>query len=148
MKFKTSEGIVEIETGRENRMFTFAGMHVDVSDGISLIIDGQKHEAQITKVGDCWWVHLFGHTIQLEYIEPGSIGSEQSGSLIAPMPGKILEVYVAIGDAVKASQPLMMMEAMKMEHRIVASHDGVVKAIHFNAGEQVAQGAELLSISE
>jgi 3-methylcrotonyl-CoA carboxylase alpha subunit len=42
----------------------------------------------------------------------------------------------------------MMMEAMKMEHRIVASHDGTVKGIHFNTGELVAQGAELLTLSE
>ena len=148
MKFKTSEGIIEINTGRENGMFTFAGMHVDVSDGISLIIDERRHEVHITKVGDCWWVHLFGHTIQLEYIEPGSIGAEEGGSLIAPMPGKILEVYVSIGDTVKVGQPLMVMEAMKMEHRIVANQDGIVKTINFNIGEQVVQGAELLTLSE
>lgn len=148
MKFKTSEGIVEIETGRENGMFTYSGMHVDVRDGITLIVDEQRHKAHIAKVGDSWWIHIFGHTIQLEYIEPGTIGSDEGGSLTAPMPGKILEVYVSIGDTVKAGQSLMMMEAMKMEHRIVASHDGTVKAIHFNTGELVAQGAELLTLSE
>ena len=148
MKFKSSEGIIEVETGRENGMFTFAGMHADVSDGIVLIVDQQRHEVQISKVGDCWWIHLFGHTIQLEYIEPGAIGSDEGGSLTAPMPGKILEVYVSIGDSVVAGQPLMMMEAMKMEHRIVANQDGIVKTINFNTGEQVVQGAELLTLSE
>lgn len=148
MEFRTSEGVVEIETGRENGMFTYCGMHVDVRDEITLIIDEQRHKTHIVKVRDTWWVHIFGHTIKLEYIEPGTIGSEEGGSLTAPMPGKILEVYVSVGDTVEAGQALMMMEAMKMEHRIIASHDGTVEAIHFNTGEQVAQGAKLLTLSE
>ena len=64
------------------------------------------------------------------------------------MPGKILQVFVAEGERVNAGQALMVMEAMKMEHRIVASHDGIVDAVHYNAGDQVMQGAELLTLSE
>ena len=62
------------------------------------------------------------------------------------MPGKVLEVLVSEGDTVEAGTPLMVLEAMKMEHRIVASADGTVTSIHFAAGDQVAQGAVLLEL--
>ena len=64
------------------------------------------------------------------------------------MPGKVLEVHVNEGDVVEAGEPLMVLEAMKMEHRIVASEAGKVTAVHFGVGEQVAQGAMLLEIEE
>lgn len=62
------------------------------------------------------------------------------------MPGKVLEVLVAQGDVVEAGTPLMVLEAMKMEHRIVAAADGTVMAVHYEAGDQVAQGAVLLDL--
>ena len=87
-----------------------------------------------------------GRTYKWERIEPGSAGNEDEGGLVAPMPGKVLEVLVSEGDTVEAGAPLMVLEAMKMEHRIVASHDGTVTSIHFSAGDQVAQGATLLDL--
>ena len=64
------------------------------------------------------------------------------------MPGKVLDVLVKTGQEVQAGTPLMVLEAMKMEHRIVAAKDGVVAAIHFEAGDQVTQGAVLLELNE
>jgi biotin carboxyl carrier protein len=64
------------------------------------------------------------------------------------MPGKILEVHVSEGQSVTSGDVLMVMEAMKMEHKIVASSDGKVASIHFKEGDQVPQGAELLTILE
>ena len=90
--------------------------------------------------------HLNGRTYKWERIEPGSAGTEHEGGLVAPMPGKVLEVLVSEGDEVEAGAPLMVLEAMKMEHRIVAATDGTVTAVHFNPGEQVAQGAVLLEL--
>ena len=91
-------------------------------------------------------VHLNGRTYKWERVEPGSSGAEDEGGLVAPMPGKVLEVLVAQGDAVEAGTPLMVLEAMKMEHRIVAAADGTVSAVHYAAGDQVAQGAVLLDL--
>jgi 3-methylcrotonyl-CoA carboxylase alpha subunit len=70
----------------------------------------------------------------------------RSGSLAAPMPGKVIRVMSRPGEAVKKGQPLLILEAMKMEHTITAPMDGVVKAVHFGAGEQVLEGIELISI--
>jgi 3-methylcrotonyl-CoA carboxylase alpha subunit len=68
------------------------------------------------------------------------------GSLAAPMPGKVLQVLVAAGAKVAKGAPLVILEAMKMEHTIAAPHDGRVVEIHFKAGEQVNEGVELLRL--
>jgi 3-methylcrotonyl-CoA carboxylase alpha subunit len=68
------------------------------------------------------------------------------GSLAAPMPGKVLQVLVQTGAKVSKGTPLVILEAMKMEHTIAAPHDGRVAEIHFKAGEQVNEGVELLRL--
>jgi 3-methylcrotonyl-CoA carboxylase alpha subunit len=62
------------------------------------------------------------------------------------MPGRIVQVMSRPGETVKKGQPLLILEAMKMEHTITAPADGVVKEIHFAAGEQVLEGAELVTM--
>lgn len=148
MEFKTSEGRIEIDAKRSGSAFTHEGMTIHTGDELWLEIDGRKHKAVATKVGDVWWVHVNGQTMQFEVIEPGASSSDDEGGLSAPMPGKILEVHVSEGQSVKSGDVLMIMEAMKMEHKIVASSDGKVEAIHFKEGDQVPQGAELLTLSE
>ena len=148
MEFKTSEGRIEIDAKRSGSAFTHEGMTIHTGDELWLEVDGRKHKAVATKVGDVWWVHVNGHTMQFELIEPGASSSDDEGGLSAPMPGKILEVHVSEGQSVKSGDVLMVMEAMKMEHKIVASSDGKVESIHFKKGDQVPQGAELLTISE
>lgn len=64
----------------------------------------------------------------------------------SPLPGNVLAVKVSVGDAVKAGQVLMLIEAMKMENEVVAPADGVVKQIVVNKGATVATGDTLLVI--
>jgi 3-methylcrotonyl-CoA carboxylase alpha subunit len=123
-------------------------MKIHTGEELWLEINGRKQKAVATKVGDVWWVHVNGHTMQFEVIEPGASSADDEGGLSAPMPGKILEVHVSVGQSVKSGDVLMVMEAMKMEHKIVAGSDGVVEGIHFAEGDQVPQGAELLSLRE
>ena len=148
MEFKTSEGRIEIDAKRSGSAFAHEGMTIHTGDELWLEINGRKHKAVATKVGDVWWVHVNGHTMQFEVIEPGASSSDDEGGLSAPMPGKILEVHVSEGQNVKSGDVLMVMEAMKMEHKIVASSDGKVESIYFKEGDQVPQGAELLNLSE
>ncbi len=71
-----------------------------------------------------------------------------SGSAVTtPLPGVILDVYVKEGDAVKAGQKVMMLEAMKMENIIEAETDGTVSKIHARKGDSVLEGDVLLEIS-
>lgn len=148
MEFKTSSGISEIEISRDEGRFSNQGMILDISEGLWLEIDGRKHKAEAVKVGDTWWVHVLGHTLQFEVVEPGASGAEEDGNLTAPMPGKVLEVFVKQGQKVSAGDQLLIMEAMKMEHKIIADRDAVVEEIHYNAGDQVTQGAELIKLSD
>ena len=148
MEFKTSNGRIEIDPIRDGDSFIHEDMILRTGEDLWLEIDGRKHKAVATKVGDVWWVHIMGHTLQFEVLEAGTSSADDEGGLTAPMPGKILEVHVSEGQSVKSGDVLMVMEAMKMEHKIVASNDGIVESIHFKEGDQVPQGAELLSLSE
>jgi pyruvate carboxylase len=73
---------------------------------------------------------------------------DYAGGLIAPMPGQVRSVSVSVGDAVKKSQTLLTMEAMKMEIRIQALKDGVVKAVHVAQGQSVEREQILIEMEE
>ena len=68
-------------------------------------------------------------------------------SMSAPMPGVVLKLLVAVGASVTKGMPLVILEAMKMEHQIVAPRDGVVSAIHCNEGEMVQPGKDLVELA-
>jgi pyruvate carboxylase subunit A/propionyl-CoA carboxylase alpha chain len=68
------------------------------------------------------------------------------GSLLAPMPGSVLRVGAAVGDKVTAGQPLIWMEAMKMEHTVTAPADGVLVELNVEPGQQVDVGAILARV--
>jgi len=68
------------------------------------------------------------------------------GSITAPMPGKVISLHVAPGDRVAAGDRLLVLEAMKMEHRLTAPFDGIVESVGIAQGAQVAEGALLVHI--
>ncbi|MGH9299110.1 MAG: acetyl-CoA carboxylase biotin carboxyl carrier protein subunit, partial [Acidimicrobiales bacterium] len=69
-----------------------------------------------------------------------------AGALVAPMPGSILSTHVVVGDEVEAGQLLVVVEAMKMEHRITAATRGTVRDMPALVGEQVASGDLLVAL--
>jgi biotin carboxyl carrier protein len=82
---------------------------------------------------------------------PPSIGSlaadvDEPDALAAPMPGRVARLLVNVGDHVTANAPLVILEAMKMEHVIAAAGPGRVSHIHVAAGHQVARGAALVDL--
>jgi 3-methylcrotonyl-CoA carboxylase alpha subunit len=68
------------------------------------------------------------------------------GEMKSPMPGKILKILVSTGAEVEIGTPILVMEAMKMEHTIKASKKGVVEKILFKEGDQVQGGVELVKL--
>ena len=102
--------------------------------------------AHAVKVGDNWWIHLSGKVHKLTISEQGAGGASSGGGMTAPMPGKILEVLCTIGDEVTEGDSLIVMEAMKMEHRILAATSGILTALHFSVGDQVEAGTILAEI--
>ena len=72
----------------------------------------------------------------------------QAGSLTAPMPGKVIALNVKKGSKVKTGDVLVILEAMKMEHSIKASHNGVVSKVLITKDDQVENGAPLMIVDE
>ncbi|PUA19349.1 acetyl/propionyl/methylcrotonyl-CoA carboxylase subunit alpha [Glaciimonas sp. PCH181] len=103
-----------------------------------------------TVVVDRDTVHVFaaGKHAVLPYNDPlahaGQVEAEV-GRLTAPMPGKIVAILVCKGDTVQKGAPLLIMEAMKMEHTIAAPRDGMVEEVLYAMGDQVEEGTQLLS---
>jgi len=131
----------------------------DVSQDFSISYDGalqsiivqsldRVYHAEVTKVGDAWWISLGGQThIVREKSQDASSSDTGIDGLTAPMPGTVREVLVKTGQRVREGQPLMVLEAMKMEHQISAPESGEVTIIHFKEGDRVDMGAILISIS-
>lgn len=78
---------------------------------------------------------------------PVSVAPAGADAMPSPMPGTILRILVNVGDTVAANQPLMILEAMKMENEIVASKAGVVSGIHVANGQVVNPGDALITIN-
>ena len=74
------------------------------------------------------------------------MSDEGAVKVTAPMPGKILSIQTAEGRRVKRGEPLVILEAMKMENEIVAPEDGVVASVHISTGDVVEAGDVLLSL--
>ena len=149
-EFKFAGDTVEVTVARDSDKWHLDDLECQImADGrLKVTANGVTKFAHSTKVGDVWWVHLDGHVFCIEKIESGSNSDDLEGGLIAPMPGKILEVLVEKGQSVASGDLLLVMEAMKMEHRIVANVDGVIAMMNLKQGDQVQQGDVLVEISE
>lgn len=79
---------------------------------------------------------------------PAALTSSGSGKAVtSPLPGVIIAVKVNVGDTVKAGQEVAVLEAMKMENSIEATHDGIVTAINVAKGDSVLEGAPIVTIA-
>lgn len=100
---------------------------------------GHRRTARVAVAGARAWVlsdgELFAFVEQPRFVEPGA--HAVAGGLVAPMPGKIVKVLVAEGQEVAAGAPLVVLEAMKMEHTVRAAAAGRVGALHVAVGDQV-----------
>ena len=123
--------------------------HCD-SAGIDIEIDSHRFYAHITKAGSEIIINMpFGDvnaSVLPRFIEPGNEVPE--GGLIAPMPGKVIDVKVKKGSKVKAGDTLVIIEAMKMEHSIKATETGKIAKVMIQLNDQVDNGATLLVLEK
>ena len=119
---------------------TGSGGWIDIEEG------GRRHRRHVFRQGHQVWVQGPAGDVALVAVPrfPEAQRELMAGGLAAPMPGTVLAVHVSPGDPVSAGQLLMIMEAMKMEHRITAPYPGVVGAIGPRPGDQVAAGDVLV----
>ena len=121
-----------------------AGSH---GDAMTIDLGGRTIRASAVRHGDELHVFHAGRHTTLGYPDPLAHAGQaeaEVGRLTAPMPGKIVAFAVEAGQMVSKGAPLLIMEAMKMEHTIVAPADGVVEQLLFATGDQVGDGAQLL----
>ena len=78
---------------------------------------------------------------------PEPVASVQPGSLVAPMPGGVVRVEASAGQRVSAGQPVLVLEAMKMEHLIVTPADGLLAEVLVSQGDQVEAGDVLATVT-
>jgi len=117
---------------------------------LAVVIDGVRHncilleygeEIGVTVAGDGWLLR------EIDPLAPPASAAGAAGRLTSPMPGRVVQVLAAAGDSVRRGQPLLVVEAMKMEHTIAAPRDGVVATLRCAVGDLVEEGAELIALA-
>ncbi len=125
---------------------------LDADGRLTATLDGRRREALVNRHGLEVTVIArgpggLGGTFRLSLIDPiaaAGAADAEGGRLTAPMPGRVVTVLVEPGAVVERGQPLMVLEAMKMEHTITAPADGAITDLPFAAGDQVEEGVDLL----
>jgi len=158
MGFRAGETGIEIdaaaagEAGQweflsEGRRLSAAGRWTPDGEVVASI-GGRRIVAAVVPQGDKRHVFLDGRSIVLTYADPlgvaGAEHEEEGTGLLSPMPGKVIALLAKPGAAVEKGAPLLVLEAMKMEHTISAPHAGTVKSFRFAAGDQVEEGVALV----
>jgi acetyl/propionyl-CoA carboxylase alpha subunit len=112
-------------------------------------VDGVRRRYKVFRDGLDYYVDSALGCTALREVErfPDPTTKAEVGSLVAPMPGAVVRIEVIQGSRVAAGTPIVVLEAMKMEHIVRAPADGVVSAISVNAGDQVESGQVLAVVS-
>ena len=121
------------------------------ADGrLASILNGTQRRVDVVEDNDYLVIFEAGNTCRLKQLSDGGHSTEEeaTGNLISPMPGTIIEVMASEGQQVSKGDKLLVLEAMKIEHTIVAPHDGTVQTLHYRAGDMVEEGVELLALAE
>ncbi len=141
------DGALTLAVGGASWPFTTRALGADRHD---VTLGDRRWNLAVYAEGERVTVFAPEGTLALQQIDPiahAGEGATEGGRLTAPMPGKVVAFLAKAGEAVKAGQPLAVMEAMKMEHTIAAPRDGTVTELLYGVGDQVAEGAELLRLA-
>ncbi|MGA8115301.1 MAG: acetyl-CoA carboxylase biotin carboxyl carrier protein subunit, partial [Actinocatenispora sp.] len=119
-------------------------------DRVTLEIDGVRREFRVATYPGlvCVDSALGPVALRPEPRFPDAAAEAAPGSLVAPMPGTVARVAVSVGDPVAAGAPLLVLEAMKMEHVVAAPTAGTVTELPVAAGQQVELGTLLAVVAE
>jgi len=121
----------------------------------SLLIDGRSHVVRVTPTAEGLDVELRGAVIPVEVKHPlekmlqaasGSRTAARGETVVAPMPGVVVALRVKMGDAVKAGQAVVVVEAMKMQNELTVAHDGIVSEVIVAERAAVSAGQPLLKV--
>jgi 3-methylcrotonyl-CoA carboxylase alpha subunit len=127
-----------------------AGGERRLDGGLGVELDGVRRRVIVLEHGREIAVFLDGESwrlVEIDPLAPPAGDDPTAGRLTAPMPGRVTQLLVEPGDGVGRGQPLIIIEAMKMEHTVTAPADGVVEAVRFAVGDLVEEGAELITLA-
>jgi len=128
-----------------------ARARAELDDGeLAVDLDGLRFAASVVHSGLDMTILSGGQSWRLTRHDPAAVGDVDAlvgGRVTAPLPGKIVQVLVKDGATVKKGAPLLILEAMKMEHTLSAPGDGVVDKVNCREGEQVVEGTELVAFT-
>jgi 3-methylcrotonyl-CoA carboxylase alpha subunit len=118
---------------------------------ITVSLDGYRQQSVVACSSHNICLYQEHGSVNFKVITP-DLGDKQDaveqGGLSAPMNGTMVSVLVSVGEQVQKNQPLLIMEAMKMEHTIKAPFNGVIGEVYFKQGDMVDGGTELLTLLE
>jgi biotin carboxyl carrier protein len=153
---------VDVEDlGGERYLVTVDGQRLEVDAyalegaALALRIGAASYAVELEEKGDQFGVRVKGQVNRFDVVDertsrarPSSAGLDATGKqlIVSPMPGKVVKVFIAVGDAVKAGDPLVVIEAMKMENELKAARAGVVTEVLTREGATVENGARLVVV--
>ncbi len=147
--------VVRIERDGRTRQVGIDGLEAaaaaDGSDGAILVnIAGQRVPCGVCFDDDTLYLMQGGATVRIREvgIDVDHVAADMDGDgrVCSPMPGQIIAIHAQIGATVKRNQPLLVLEAMKMEHTILAPLEGVIERLPVKVGDRVDDGAELVVV--
>lgn len=154
-RFRHGDDEIEVgySLGRDGlRADGFEGVELVSTEGGAVVLEvsGVRRKFAVARYGDTVYVDSPDGSVELgvvpRYTDPDA--ALAAGSLVAPMPGTVVRLAVEAGDTVKTGDPLLWLEAMKMEHRIAAPADGVVTELPVVVGQQVEVGTILAVVGD
>jgi len=146
----------QLQVSIDGELTDSAYHEVDHQGQIALLMEGRGYAVSVRGSRNEYDVTLAGHNYHVEIEDERERAahaaererSKGGGVVKAVMPGVVVEVSVAEGDVVAEGQPLLILEAMKMQNEIGAPGEGRVKKIHIAQGEAVAAGAKLVELED
>ena len=125
------------------------GVIAVATDHVLLEVSGVRHRFDVARAGGVVWVDSGFGAVALTPAErlPAPAPAGEPGSLLAPMPGILVRAEVSSGEQVRAGQPVLVLEAMKMEHLILAPADGILAELRVKPGAQVEAGDVLAIVT-
>ncbi|MEU3985522.1 biotin carboxylase N-terminal domain-containing protein [Streptomyces sp. NPDC026672] len=149
-RYASADGEHEVHYRHTRNGLGADGVHVVHADArlVVLEVDGVRRRFEVARYGDRVYVNTTALTALPRFPDPAA--QLAPGSLLAPMPGTVVRVAegLAEGATVTAGQPLIWLEAMKMQHRIAAPTTGTLTALHAKPGQQVEPGMLLAVVQE
>lgn len=145
---RRKDGLFDVRWGNEAHVVDLVR---PTPDAFQMLIDGEGWEAGAVRTSDGWLVDVMGFATAVEVVDPRRkalrLGTAAAGgSITTKMPGRVVRLLVAPGSPVKKGEPVLVVEAMKMENELKSPIDGILVELFVTEGQTVETGAKLARI--